>query len=132
MQCRTYLLSQAENLEALKVGQVLPPVGALGLLSVVALSPLGVDLVVRPELLDGASTGGTGELGDGEVGEGSVGERKDVTGDDLLLLAGGAVNQDLRAKSCQHFVLILPHICIIANRSRLGINVHGGGRQSQQ
>lgn len=100
--CRTYLLSQAEDLEALKVGQVLPPVGTLGLLSVVALSPLGVDLVVRPELLDGTSTGGTGELGDGEVGEGSVGEGKDVTGDDLLLLAGGTVNQDLSRESCQY------------------------------
>lgn len=127
MQCRTYLLSQAENLEALKVGQVLPPVGALGLLSVVALSPLGIDLVVRPELLNGTSAGSTGELGDGEVGEGSVGERKDVTGDDLLLLAGRTVNQDLFARNLVNtrpfarYVLFL-HQSFPPSWSRLGIH----------
>ena len=91
----TYLLSQAEDLEALIVGQVLPPVGALRLLSVVALSPLAIDLVLLPQLLHGASTGSTGELRDDEVSECSVVEREDVTGDDLLLFGGRTVNQDL-------------------------------------
>jgi hypothetical protein len=34
-------------------------------------------------------------LGDGEGGEGGVGKRENVTGHDLLLLARGAVDQDL-------------------------------------
>lgn len=91
----TYLLSQAENLEALEVGQVLPPVGALRLLSVVALSPFAIDLVLFPQLLHGASAGSAGELRDDEMSEGSVVEREDVTGDDLLLFGGRTVNQDL-------------------------------------
>lgn len=95
----TYLLSQSEDLEALKVGQVLPPLGALSVLRVVALGPLAIDLVLLPQLLHGTSAGSTGELGDNEVGEGSVGERKDVTRDDLLLFGGGTVNQDLIANS---------------------------------
>ena len=111
----TYLLSQSEDLEALKVGQVLPPLGALSVLRVVALSPLAIDLVLLPQLLDGTSAGSTGELGDNEVGEGSVGERKDVTGDDLLLFGGGTVNQDLSLRtvnivsctSCTAFPAIL-------------------------
>ena len=111
----TYLLSQSEDLEALKVGQVLPPLGALSVLRVVALSPLAIDLVLLPQLLHGTSAGSTGELGDNEVGEGSVGERKDVTGDDLLLFGGGTVNQDLSLRtvnivsctSCTAFPAIL-------------------------
>lgn len=106
----TYLLSQAEDLEALKVGQVLPPVGALSLLDVVALGPLAVDLVLLPQLSHGASAGSTGELGDDEVGEGGLGERKDVTGDDLLLFGGRTINQDLFAKFCQNHILPIQSI----------------------
>lgn len=106
----TYLLSQAEDLEALKVGQVLPPVGALSLLDVVALSPFAVDLVLLPQLPHGAGAGSTGELRDDEVGEGGLGERKDVTGDDLLLFGGRTINQDLFAIFCQNH--IFPSIAI--------------------
>lgn len=91
----TYLLPKSEDLEALKVVQVLPSLGALGLQGEVALGPLAIDLVLLPQLSDGASTGGTGQLGDDEVGEGGVGEREDVTGHDLVLLGGRTVNQDL-------------------------------------
>ena len=92
---QTYLLAKSEDLEALEVGQVLPPLDAQGLLSKVALSPLAVDFVLLPELAHGASAGGAGQLGDDEVGEGGVRERKDVAGNDLLLLGGGTVNQNL-------------------------------------
>lgn len=95
MRCHAYLLSEPENLETLKVGQVLPPVGALRLLGVVALGPLAIDLVLLPQLLDGTSTGRAGELGDDEVGEGGVVESEDVTGDDLLLFGGRTVNEHL-------------------------------------
>jgi hypothetical protein len=46
---RTYLLAQTQDLEALKVGQVLPSVGTVGLLGKAALGPLVVDLVLRPQ-----------------------------------------------------------------------------------
>lgn len=91
----THLLPEPENLEALKVGQVLPPVGTLGLLGVVALGPLAIDLVLLPQLLDGTSAGRARELGNDEVGEGGVVESEDVTGDDLLLFGGRTVNEDL-------------------------------------
>lgn len=91
----TYLLLESHNLEAIEVGQVLPPLSALGLLGVVALSPLAVDLVSLPELGDRAGASRTGQLGDDEGGQGGVGESEDMTGDDLLVVGGGAVNQDL-------------------------------------
>jgi hypothetical protein len=91
----TYLLAEAQNLEALKVGQVLPALNAVGLLGEARLGPLAIDLVLSPQLLDGAGTGSTGKLGDNEVGESGVSERQNVTGHDLLLLAGGTVDQDL-------------------------------------
>lgn len=91
----TYLLAEAQNLEALKVGQVLAALGAVGALREGALGPLAIDLVLSPKLLHGTGTGSTGKLGDGEVSEGGVGERENVTGHDLLLLGGGTVDQDL-------------------------------------
>lgn len=91
----TYLLAEAQNLEALEVGQVLPALSAVGLLGEARLGPLAIDLVLSPQLLDGAGTGSTGKLGDNEVGESGVSERQNVTGHDLLLLTGGTVDQDL-------------------------------------
>ena len=99
----TYLLPESEDLEALEVVKVLPSLGALGLLGEVALGPLAVDLVLLPQLSHGASTGGTGQLGNDEVGEGGLGEREDVTGNDLVLLGGRTVNQNLSiCDSCQY------------------------------
>jgi len=92
----THLLAQTQNLEALKVGQVLAALRAVGLLGEAALGPLAIDLVLSPQLLDGAGTGSAGKLGDGEGSESGVSEGKDVTGHDLLLLTGGTVDQDLR------------------------------------
>ena len=91
----TYLLAEAENLESLEVGQVLAALRAVGALSEGALGPLAINLVLSPELLHGTGTGSAGELGNGEVSEGGVGERKNVTGNDLVLLGGGTVDQDL-------------------------------------
>lgn len=91
----TYLLAEAQNLEALEVGQVLPALSAVGLLGEARLGPLAIDLVLGPQLLDGAGTGSTGKLGDNEVSESGVSEGQNVTGHDLLLLTGGTVDQDL-------------------------------------
>jgi hypothetical protein len=91
----TYLLAEAQNLEALEVGEVLAALRTVGALSERALGPLAVNLVLSPELLNGTGTGSTGKLGDGEVGEGGVGESENVTGHDLVLLGGGTVNEDL-------------------------------------
>lgn len=91
----TYLLAEAQNLEALEVGQVPAALNAVGLLGEARLGPLAIDLVLSPQLLDGAGTGSTGKLGDNEVGESGVSQRQNVTGHDLLLLAGGTVDQDL-------------------------------------
>lgn len=95
----TYLLAEAQNLEALEVGQVLAALGAVGALREGALGPLAINLVLSPKLLHGTGTGSTGKLGDGEVSEGGVGERENVTGHDLLLLGGGTVDQDLNKKN---------------------------------
>lgn len=98
----TYLFTEAQDLEALEVGEVLPALSAVGLLSKAGLGPLAVDLVLLPELLHGAGTGSTGELGNGEGSEGGVGEGKNVTGHDLLLLRRGAVDQDLHEIASQY------------------------------
>lgn len=47
------LLLESHNLEAIEVGQVLPPGDLLTLLGPVALLPLGVDFVLLPKLPDG-------------------------------------------------------------------------------
>lgn len=133
----TYLLAEAENLEALEVGQVLAALRAVGALSEGALGPLAINLVLSPELLHGTGTGSTGELGNGEVSEGGVGERKNVTGNSLLLLGGGTVDQDLILMSvkCSRHNLRNPNAQFLVS---LGIsesgdlNVHGGGPQSQR
>lgn len=96
---KTYLLAEAQNLEALEVGEVLAALRAVGALSERALGPLAVNLVLSPELLNGTGTGSTGKLGDGEVGEGGVGESENVTGHDLVLLGRGTVNEDLQEKN---------------------------------
>jgi hypothetical protein len=94
----SHLLAQTQNLEALKVGQVLAALSLVGLLGEGALGPLAIDLVLGPQLLDGASTGSAGKLGDGEGSESGVSEGKDVTGHDLLGLTGGTVDQDLQRR----------------------------------
>lgn len=105
--CRTYLLAEAQNLEALEVGKVLAALGAVGALSEGALGPLAINLVLSPKLLHGTGTGSTGKLGDGEVSEGSVGEGENVTGHDLLLLGGGTVDQDLNKKIASQYTFRL-------------------------
>lgn len=103
----TYLLAEAQNLEALEVGQVLAALGAVGALREGALGPLAINLVLSPKLLHGTGTGSTGKLGDGEVSEGGVGERENVTGHDLLLLGGGTVDQDLNKKIASQYTFRL-------------------------
>lgn len=132
----TYLLAEAQNLEALEVGEVLAAVGALGALSERALGPLAIDLVLGPELLDGASTGSTGKLGDGEVGEGGVREGEDVTGNDLVLLGGGTVNEDLLRRSQVNTQIRDVHFQNLqfydSRFRRRGFHVHGGGPRSRR
>lgn len=130
----TYLLLESHNLEAIEVGQVLPPLSALGLLGVVALSPLAVDLVSLPELGDRAGASGTGHLGDDEGGQGGVGESEDMTGDDLLVVCGGAVNQDLisRYLSTTQVPMSTGKNNLIFPREKFPENVHACGRQSRQ
>jgi len=118
----TYLLAETQNLEALEVGQVLPAVGLLGLLGEAGLGPLAINLVLGPELLDGAGTGSTGKSGDGEGSESGVGEGKNVTGHDLLLLTGGTVDQDLQAIASQHKNVLQPFRFSIPEISLSGQN----------
>lgn len=129
----TYLLPESQDLEALEVGQVLPSVVALGLLRDGALSPLAIDLVLSPELLHGAGSGGTGELGDNEVGESSVGEREDVARDNLGLLGGRTVDQDLFCRdSSQYHILQNPSFKCLRRMIPDRKNVHACGRQFRQ
>jgi hypothetical protein len=82
----TYLLLQSENLEALKVGQVLSSLNLSVLLSPAAGSELAIDFLLLPQLADGASTGGARKLRNNEGGEGSVGQSEGVARNNLFFL----------------------------------------------
>lgn len=80
------LLLEAEDLESLEIGQ-----GAALVLDGTGLGPagglpLGVDLGLLPELLDGTSAGGTGQLLNDERCEENVGEGQRLSGDNELLV----------------------------------------------
>lgn len=74
------LLLQAQDLEAVKVGQrralglLLPLLGPVGGL------PLVVDLSRLPVLLDGRSPRAAGHVGQGELGQDDAGEGNDLAG----------------------------------------------------
>jgi len=51
-------------------------------------------------LLDGTCTGGEGDLGDDDVCEGDLCEGSGVAGNDLGGIAGGTVDENLKARGC--------------------------------
>ena len=75
------LLLEAHNLEAVEVGEALPPGDLRALLGPVGLRPLGVDLVLLPLLLEGGVTGTAEEALDLERREESLGEGERLPGD---------------------------------------------------
>lgn len=80
----SYLLLQSHDLESLKVGQVLPSLGLLCLLSPRRLGPLLVDLLLLPHLLDGTSTGSFRD-GDHPWGQSDCAGVKCLSGNDCVL-----------------------------------------------
>ena len=91
----THLLPQSHDLEALKVSEVPSPLLLSLLLRERALAPLLVDLVLLPQFADGTGAGGAGEFSDDEGSERDVGEGDRLTGNDLVLVAGRTIDQDL-------------------------------------
>lgn len=92
---KTHLLPESHNLEALKVGELLPLDGALTVLCPGAVVPCLLNTRLLPGSLEGGVAGGTGKLLDDDGGKGDVGERDGVTGDGALGLGGRTLNQDL-------------------------------------
>jgi len=58
------LLLKPHDLESVEVGESLSALDLLSALGPVGLLPLGIDLVLLPELLDGGGAGTTGEAVD--------------------------------------------------------------------
>lgn len=89
------LLLEAQDLEALEVGQS----RTLGL-PVLGLGPVGglpllVDLRLLPELLDGCRPGATGQASDDQVGQEDVGEGNGLSGNSQGGVGSGTVDQGL-------------------------------------
>lgn len=87
------LLLEPHDLEAVEVGEVLPALDLLPALEPVRLLPLRVDLVLLPELLDGAVAGAAGEALDLHVGDEALGQADGLAGD--LSVGGRAIDKDL-------------------------------------
>ena len=91
----TALLLEAQDLEALKVRQVLPPVVLVALLSPVGLVPLVVNFRRLPLLLQLGMTGATVKVLDNEGREESPGEAKGLSAGGELGVGGGALDEHL-------------------------------------
>lgn len=78
------LLLEAEDLEALKVRQSLPPLDLLTLLGPVRLLPLGVDLGLLPLLLEGGLSCAAVETLNDEVREKGSGQGERLSGNHEL------------------------------------------------
>lgn len=78
------LLLEAHDLEAVEVGEVLPPLDLGAALEPVGLLPLLVDLRLLPELLDGALAGAARKLLDDQRREEGGRERKRLAGNGEL------------------------------------------------
>ena len=89
------LLLEAHDLEADKVGQVLPHLDLSPALVPVGLLPLLVDLGLGPGLLDGAGASATGERLDDEGRQEGVRKGQRLAGDGELGVLGGAIDKDL-------------------------------------
>lgn len=93
--CKTNLLPEAHNLEALEVAEVSPG-GDLGaLLGVVAAVELLLDLLGLPLLLERGGASSARKLLEDEAGERQVGEGLGVAGDNSLGGGGGTIDKDL-------------------------------------
>lgn len=91
----TYLLSEFHDLESLEIREVPPLLHLLSLLGERGLSPLAVDFGFGPQFANGTRTSGERKLGDEEAGKGDVREGSDVTGNDVLLITGGTIDENL-------------------------------------
>lgn len=74
------LLLEAQNLEAVEVGQGLSPLNLLALLGPVAALPFGVDLSLLPSLGQGGLSGAPVQVLDDELGEKSLAEVQGLSG----------------------------------------------------
>lgn len=92
------MLLEKHNLEPIKVGQVPPLLGRLALESPRRLLPLGNDFGSVENLLDGRSTGGTGELLQDVRGEDETTVGEGLTGD----TSRGTVDESLY-RECKYF-----------------------------
>ena len=89
------LLLQPQNLEAVKVGEGLPPLLLQALLVPVAGLPLAIDIGLLPGSLDGAETGTAGH-GDDDSGQQNLGQGQSLPGNTAGVgLCGGTVNENL-------------------------------------
>lgn len=89
------LLLQPQNLEAVKVGEGLPPLLLQALLVPVAGLPLGVNLSLLPGSLDGTGAGTAGN-GDNNSSQQNLGQSHGLPGNTAGVgLCGRAVNQNL-------------------------------------
>lgn len=74
------LLLEAQNLEAVEVGQGLSPLNLVALLGPVAALPLGIDLGLLPSLGEGGLSGASGQVLNDELGEESLAEVQGLSG----------------------------------------------------
>lgn len=93
--CKTHLLPQPHNLEALKVVELPPPDTPLTALGPGAVVPPALNIGRLPQLLQGSGTGGARELLNDDGSEGDVGDRNGLAGDNVLLLRVRGLDQDL-------------------------------------
>lgn len=89
------LLLESENLEAVEVGETLPPLNLIPLLGPVGLLPLGVDLGLLPGLSDGAGSGAAVEALDDKGREEDLAEGNGLSGNGELGLGGRTVDENL-------------------------------------
>lgn len=112
------LLLQAQDLEAVEVGQVAALLLLVLGLGPAALLPLGVDLGLLPELLDGTSAGSTGQLLNDKRCEEDVRQVDSLSGDDELGVGGRTVNQNLNSQSISRFVSNFISVSALEMRAR--------------
>lgn len=74
------LLLEAEDLEAVEVGQSLSSLNLFALLGPVAALPLGIDLSLLPGLGKSGLSGASGQVLDNELGEESLAEVQGLSG----------------------------------------------------
>jgi hypothetical protein len=93
----TALLLQPQDLEAVEVGEGLPPLVLDTLLVPVAGLPLAIDIGLLPSGLEGTAPCGTGQLGDNDRGQEDIGQGKGLPGNTAGVgLCCGAVNENLQ------------------------------------